>query len=175
MYWYHKETKHSYYSVRSNPNQMDWALQPSTYKNYPNSFEKIEIDNNKPWHSVIYYTASISTKKYYPTGTHRFLRVNPSAGALYPNELYFQARGIEGFRDGIYHYEVETNRAVLLHILKGTEGIEPYMGHKTAMKGLLFWCLLFIIALLGNTKIGHFVTVYWMLVTCWGALNMLLC
>ncbi|CAA6802998.1 MAG: Unknown protein [uncultured Sulfurovum sp.] len=138
MYWYHKETKHSYYSVRSNPNQMDWVLQPSTYKNYPNRFEKIELDKNNPWHGVIYYTASISTKKYYPHGTHRYLRVNPSAGALYPNELYFQARGVEGFKDAIYHYEVETNRATLLYALKETEGIEPYMGYETAMKGLLF-------------------------------------
>ncbi|CAA6819323.1 MAG: Unknown protein [uncultured Sulfurovum sp.] len=138
MYWYHNETKHSYYSVRSNPNQMDWALQPSTYKAYPNSFEKFELDIENPWHGIIYYAASISTKKYYPTGTHRFLRVNPSAGALYPNELYFQARGIDGFEDGVYHYEVESNQAVLLYRLKEGEGIEPYMGYETAMKGILF-------------------------------------
>ena len=138
MYWYHADTKHSYYSVRSNPNSMDWALQPSTYKAYPNSFEKFELDKENPWHGIIYYAASISTKKYYPTGTHRFLRVNPSAGALYPNELYFQARGVEGFEDGVYHYEVESNKAVLLYRLKEAEGIEPYMGYEMAMKGMLF-------------------------------------
>jgi len=117
---------------------MDWALQPSTYKAYPNSFEKFELDKENPWHGIIYYAASISTKKYYPTGTHRFLRVNPSAGALYPNELYFQARGVEGFEDGVYHYEVESNKAVLLYRLKEAEGIEPYMGYEMAMKGMLF-------------------------------------
>ncbi len=138
MYWYHAETKHSYYSVRSNPNAMDWALQPSTYKTYPNSFEKFELDSQNLWHGIIYYAASISIKKYYPTGTERFLRVNPSAGALYPNELYFQARGIEGFEDGIYHYEVQSNRAVLLYRLKEGEGVEPYMGYETAMQGMLF-------------------------------------
>jgi len=138
MYWYHKGTKHSYYSVRSNPNRMDWRLQPSTYKNYPDSFKKITLNKNNPWHGVIYYSASISIRKYYPHGTHRYLRVNPSAGALYPNELYFQARGIEGFEDGIYHYEVSTNRAVLLYGIKASEGIEPYMGYETAMQGFLF-------------------------------------
>ncbi|HHS93221.1 MAG TPA: dehydrogenase, partial [Campylobacterales bacterium] len=137
MYWYHKETKHSYYSVRTNPNRMDWNLQPSTYKNYPNSFEKFTLDKAHPWHSIIYYAASISTKKYYPSGTHRFLRVNPSAGALYPNEIYFQARGVDGFEDGLYHYEVQSNRAVLLYRLKEGEGIEPYMAYERAMEGLL--------------------------------------
>ena len=138
MYWYHKETKHSYYSIRSNPNQMDWALQPSTYKTYPNSFEKIKLDKKTPWQSVVYYAASISAEKFYPPSTRYYLRTNPSAGALYPNELYFQARGIDGFKDGIYHYEVKTNQVVLLHVLQKDEGIEPYMGYKKAMKGLLF-------------------------------------
>jgi len=138
MYWYHDETKHSYYSVRSNPNQMDWANQPSTYKSYPNSFQKITLDKNNPWHNVVYYSASISAKKFYPPSTHHHLRINPSAGALYPNELYFQARGVTGFDDGIYHYEPKNNQAVLLHKLEDDTGIESYMGYDTAMKGLLF-------------------------------------
>jgi len=138
MFPYHKQTKHSYYSVRSNPNQMDWDEQPSTYKSYANIFQKIPLDRENPWHNLVYYSASISAEKFYPPSTRYFLRINPSAGALYPNELYFQARGIEGFTDGIYHYEVKSDTVVLLHRLQANEGIESYMGYKTARKGLLF-------------------------------------
>lgn len=138
MFSYHKETKHSYYSVRSKPNQMDWSYQPWTYKTYPNHFNKIPLDKQNAWHNLVYYTAGISSVKFYPPSTHYYLRINPSAGALYPNELYFQTRGVEGFENGIYHYEVQSNQAVLLYRLEENEGIEPYMGYKTAMKGILF-------------------------------------
>ena len=66
------------------------------------------------------------------------MRINPSAGALYPNELYIQIRGVEGKEDGIYHFEVGTSSLTLLYRLKESEGLEPYMGYKTMMKGYLF-------------------------------------
>ena len=40
MFWYHSTTKHSYNSVRTNPNRLSWEDQPSTYKNYPEQYEK---------------------------------------------------------------------------------------------------------------------------------------
>jgi len=138
MYWYHQETKHSYYSVRTNPNRMDWALQPSVYKLYPKQFQRIPIDKSNKWHAIVYYSAAISTTKFYPPSTYRDLRINPSAGALFPNELYFQARNVEGFEDGIYHYEVESNQAVLLHKFQESEGIESYIEADKALQGLTF-------------------------------------
>ena len=137
MFWYHNMTKHSYNSVRTNPNRLSWENQPSTYKNYPDSYTKYRLDLDTEEDSFLYHIAGLTEKKTYPSGEY-YLRINPSAGALYPNELYFQVRGVEGKIDGIYHYEVESSSIVLLQAISEEEGLEPYFGYKTAMKGYLF-------------------------------------
>jgi len=137
MYWYHATTKHSYNSVRTNPNQLSWEDQPSTYKNYPNTYEKYKLDLDIDEDHFLYHIAGLTAKKSYPSGEY-YLRINPSAGALYPNELYFQARGVAGRKDGIYHYEVNTSSLTLLRSITAKEGLEPYLGYKTAMRGYLF-------------------------------------
>lgn len=85
----------------------------------------------------LFHMAGLTAKKSYPGGAY-YLRNNPSAGALYPNELYVQIRDIKGKRNGIYHYDVAENALVLLHTLKEDEGLEPYLGYRNAMKGYLF-------------------------------------
>ena len=137
MFWYHKETKHSYDSVRTNPNRLNWEDQPRTYKNYPEHYKKRKIDLDKSEESFLYHIAGLTAKKTYPSGEY-YLRINPSAGALYPNELYFQARGIEEMEDGIYHFEVGTSSLTLLQPIAESEGLEPYFGFQSAMKGYLF-------------------------------------
>jgi SagB-type dehydrogenase family enzyme len=137
MFWYHSTTKHSYNSVRTNPNRLSWEDQPSTYKNYPDSFEKRKLDLEKAEDNFLYHIAGLTAKKSYPSGEY-YLRINPSAGALYPNELYFQTRGVKGIEDAVYHYEVSSSSLTLLQRITGDEGIEPYLGYKTAMKGYLF-------------------------------------
>jgi len=137
MFWYHAQTKHSYNSVRMYPNQLSWEDQPSTYKNYPESYKKRKLDRDNAEDDFLYHIAGLTAKKSYPSGEY-YLRINPSAGALYPNELYFQARGVENVEDGIYHYEVSTSSITLLQTIAGDEGLEPYMGYRTTMKGYLF-------------------------------------
>lgn len=137
MYWYHASTKHSYNSVRTNPNRLSWEDQPGTYKNYPDSYEKVKLDLDKEEDNFLYHIAGLTAKKSYPSGEY-YLRINPSAGALYPNELYFQVRGVEGKEDGVYHYEVKSSSLTLLQSINDDEGLEPYFGYKTAMKGYLF-------------------------------------
>ncbi len=137
MFWYHSTTKHSYNSVRTNPNRLSWEDQPSTYKNYPEHYEKRKLDLEKEEDNFLYHIAGLTAKKSYPSGEY-YLRINPSAGALYPNELYFQARGIKGIEDGIYHYEVSSSSLTLLQHITDDEGLEPYFGYETAMEGYLF-------------------------------------
>ncbi|MEA3434546.1 MAG: SagB family peptide dehydrogenase, partial [Campylobacterota bacterium] len=87
--------------------------------------------------NFLYHIAGLTAKKTYPSGEY-YLRINPSAGALYPNELYFQARGVEHVEDGIYHYEVSSSSITRLQDIADDEGLEPYLGYRTAMKGYLF-------------------------------------
>lgn len=137
MYWYHATTKHSYNSVRTNPNRLSWENQPSTYKNYPEAYQRFKLNLEEEEDNFLYHIAGLTAKKSYPNGEY-YLRINPSAGALYPNELYFQVRGVEGKVDGIYHYEVGSSSLTFLHAINESEGIESYFGFKTAMRGYLF-------------------------------------
>ncbi|WP_457596410.1 SagB/ThcOx family dehydrogenase [Hydrogenimonas sp.] len=134
---YHEATKHSWASVRQNPHYLDWERQPSAMKRYPDTLPRVKLAQGVPSHDFIYRIGGITAKKVYP-GVEYYLRTNPSAGALYPNELYFQARGVEGFEDGLYHFEVATSSAVRLSELPENEGVEPYFGLKRPMQGLLF-------------------------------------
>ena len=137
MFWYHATTKHSYNSVRTNPNRIEWEDQPNTYKNYPDSYKKIKLDLERKEDNFLYHIAGLTAKKSYPNGEY-YLRINPSAGALYPNELYFQVRDVEGMNDGIYHYEVSSSSLTLLQNITQEEGLEPYFGFTRAMQGYLF-------------------------------------
>lgn len=133
---YHKSTKHSYYSVRSNPNYMDWDNPPSRFKIYPSNYEKIKLDINIDTHKFIMLSFGITAKKTYPNMEY-YLRINPSAGALYPNEIYFQVRNQNGFKDGIYHYEVLSNKAVLLEEIN-EDGLETFFGYERVQNGFIF-------------------------------------
>lgn len=137
MFWYHKQTKHSYDSVRSNPNRLSWEDQPSTAKIYPSQYKKRVLDRTNEEENFLYHIAGLTAKKTYLGGEY-FLRINPSAGALFPNELYFQVREVEGMEDGIYHFEAHSNSIVLLAKITEEEGLEPYFGFKTPMRGYLF-------------------------------------
>jgi len=135
---YHQNTKHSYLSIRTNPNRVDWNNPPNRFKSYSKKYERVQLLSENPNYNFLYLLAGISAKKTYPNMEY-YLRVNPSAGALYPNEVYFQVRNTSGFDDGIYHLEVSSSSAVLLKKLESTQGIEELLGLDYSVDGFIFF------------------------------------
>lgn len=126
MLAYHAKTMHSYLSVRNKSHFMDWDHQPKQFKLYPEHFQRIILNKDNPKHQFFYLIGGLTAQKSYPGVTYA-LRTNPSAGALYPTEVYVQIRNVEGFEDGIYHLSPFGASLVLLHSLKSDEGIEPFV------------------------------------------------
>lgn len=133
---YHDATKHSYLSVQIEPNYVDASTQPSAFKVYPKFYRRVKLNLNNPVHSFISLTSAITLEKVYKDGPYK-LRVNPSAGALYPTEVYVQMRGIEGIVDGIYHLEVENNCLTLIYELID-DGLESYIIPGKCINGFIF-------------------------------------
>ncbi|MEB3279860.1 MAG: SagB/ThcOx family dehydrogenase [Lyngbya sp.] len=132
---YHQQTKHSYLSVSLDPNYVDASTQPSCYKSYPQFYPRFPLNSDRKVENLIRLSSQITFEKTYGKSCYQ-LRVNPSAGALYPTELYVQIRGVQGLIDGIYHVEVARNSLTLIYQLID-DGVEDYILPNYWVKGLI--------------------------------------
>ena len=116
---------------------LDFSKKPLHYKSYENPLKVIELPT--PEHtgggalwdmlakrrtrrtyrpeplklaelSQLLWAANGKTKE----GRETFLRAAPSAGALYPIELYVMINDVEGMEQGIYHYDVAGHRLSMI-------------------------------------------------------------
>ncbi|MEA3492318.1 MAG: hypothetical protein U9R27_10505 [Campylobacterota bacterium] len=62
MFWYHKQTKHSYESIRNNPNQLSWKDKPTTYKSYPSHYKKRKLQIENQEDNFLFHIAGLSAK-----------------------------------------------------------------------------------------------------------------
>jgi SagB-type dehydrogenase family enzyme len=140
---YHAATKHFVRSVQLDPNYVDARTQPIAFKAYPHFYRRFPLDRNKPFERFLALTSAITWQKQYRDYLHS-LRGQPSAGALYPTELYVQLRGISGWLDGIYHLEPRTEQLTLIYELID-DGLEGYFPESELIKGwiILVSCVYF--------------------------------
>lgn len=109
----------------------DYRTQPRSYKQYPHFYQRYNISDFEELKALSFIGKITDCKKYGNVQVE--LRANPSAGGLYPNEIYIQLRGIKGLVNGIYHYEALKNSLCLIHELSN-DGVENYFDENIQQK-----------------------------------------
>ena len=131
MQTYHDQTDINQKKYFNQANFIDYRTQPRSYKKYPHFYQRFNLDDYEELKFIKNIGKITATKTY---GKEKVdLRANPSAGGLYPCELYIQIRGVKGFISGIYHYEALENNLTLIHELSN-DGVEFYFEEKEQKK-----------------------------------------
>jgi SagB-type dehydrogenase family enzyme len=126
---YHERTKYDPQTIASKNKGLDWSKQPVPFKEYkigtafdlkPYIQEKPEafVDNPQAqwWQrlSRLLFCSYGLTAKMPSMGSAVYLRAAPSAGGLYPAEVYLVSRGLPLLPPGLYNYQ-SLNHSLMLY------------------------------------------------------------
>lgn len=122
---YHQRTKYDpdTLAAKSKNAGLDWSQQPVPYKDYKIGhsvdlkpyLEKAPETTDDQWHwwqrlsRLLIDSYGLTAKVMTFSGEPMYLRSAPSAGGLYPAELYLVSRGTSLLPAGLYNYQARTH------------------------------------------------------------------
>lgn len=126
--YYHERTKYDPQTIAGKNRQLDWEQQPIPYKEYKIGayFDLKPYLRNHPQETIGDATKSnwqrlsqfllcsygLTAKIQTMMGAPHYLRAAPSAGGLYPAEVYLISRGTPLLPAGLYNYQCRTHSLV---------------------------------------------------------------
>jgi SagB-type dehydrogenase family enzyme len=125
---YHERTKYDPKTIYNRSQNLEWDQQPSPYKEYKigipydlkqyltEDADTFANDLDEMWWrrlSRLLFCSYGLTGMIPMVGEPHYLRTSPSAGGLYPAEVYLVSRGTPLLPAGLYNYQVKTHS--LLH------------------------------------------------------------
>jgi len=124
---YHQRTKYDPQTIQSKSKPLDWRQQPTPFKDYKigSSLDLKPFLSDQPdkfaddptgqwWHRLSHLLfCSYGLTGMVETGAEpHYLRAAPSAGGLYPAEVYLVSRGTPLLPAGLYNYQPRTHSLV---------------------------------------------------------------
>ena len=120
---YHQRTKYDPETIGQKSSGLDWSAQPRPYKEYKIGHEVdlkpylekevIHADDEWCWwrrlSRLLIDSYGLTAKVMTQSGEPMYLRSAPSAGGLYPAEIYIISRGTSRLAPGLYNYQVRTH------------------------------------------------------------------
>ncbi len=165
---YHQETKYHEQEMFRYQKKLDLRQQPSPYKEYhtektidlapylPFQYNPFtaqpmppveESEGEMPFgrralSRLLYFTNGVTGILKYPNGQSLTLRAAPTAGGLYPTEIYLAMRGCSHLASGIYNFQVKDHTLVLVWEGDYWSEFEKYcMGHEAVAQSQLLMIL----------------------------------
>ncbi len=117
---YHERTKYNEETIASKSIGLDWSKQPVPFKEYKlgKSIDLkpyLQEDTTEVWWrrlSQLLLSSYGLTARVDTMGAPIYLRAAPSAGGLYPAEIYLVSRGTSLLPQGLYNYQAQTHSLV---------------------------------------------------------------
>ncbi len=125
---YHQRTKYAPETIATKNKSLDWTKQPIPFKEYKigkvfnlkpylSDNKDLTLDPiNREWERLsLILLCSYGLTAKLPTmfGSYVYLRAAPSAGGLYPAEVYLISRGTNILPPGLYHYQPQSHSLIL--------------------------------------------------------------